>query len=192
MYCRKCGTDLKDKKFCTKCGFNNSPDPVVEETKQPTEPKKSSKPAVAVVLIVVIIFIVAVISIIAVVFIFAFKTVTSIATNDFIELDKLKVPSIYKVTGEKYSICGYSFSNGDDEGKMSIEYCGEISDDDLEEYVDYLIEESGFSLYEGPYKYNLRKEEDGFVIYVLISDNGRVTYSYVRGSFNMVNERIGV
>ena len=194
MYCKKCGTDLKNNKFCTNCGFNNDEEPAIVEgvTTPTTEPKKSSKPAVAGVLIVVIIFIVAIISIIAVVFIFTFKTITSIATKDFVELSKFNVPSIYKVTGEKHSICGYSFSNGDDEGKVTIEYCEDISDEDIEEYVDYLIEKADFSLYEGPYKYNLRREEDGYTIFILITDNNRIIYNYIQGTMKSDNERIGV
>ena len=191
MYCRKCGNDMKDAKFCTKCGFSIE-EPIVEETKPTTEPKKSSKKGVFGVFAIVGIIFAATIGFIALIFILTFKVISNVATKEFVEMNDLMVPSVYKATKEKNKVCGVSFSSKTDEGSYLINYCKGLSKSTIEEYVDYLLDEAGYSLYEGPYMYNLQKEEDGFVIYVMIVDKSNIKYSYVRGDLNNTRGSIGV
>ncbi len=193
MYCPNCGNEMKDNNFCTKCGYskketNNSPAQVVPA---PTNPKRSSKGGVAIVIIIAVLIILAFVGMFVAIFVFTFKAVIGISTKEFIEMNDVKIPSIYKVTGTKHRICGTSFSIGSGEGYMTLNFCSELTDKELKEYVDYLIDEEDYELYEGSDEYNLRKESGDFYIYVAVRREA-IHYSYSKEAMIDSNDGLGV
>ncbi len=178
MYCPNCGNELNGNKFCVKCGYNTEKKEatnVVNNTT--TAPKKSNKAAITVVLIVVFLIIASIIGIIALVFFFSYKFVTNFGTKEYIGINDIKIASIYKVLGEEKEVCGFSGSIGDESTRTYIDYCNNLSDDEEQKYVEYLMENEGFSFVQGSYKYTLTKEENDVVYVVTIDNNDGITYS---------------
>lgn len=180
MYCPNCGNEMNGEKFCTKCGYNIEERKEAEEVRtSTTAPAKTSKAGMAVVIVVVLM----IFAVVGLIIFSTFKYVTGFIsdkeTAEYIEVDNIKVATVYKVIGEKRSICGYSGSlnlngNGD---VVSYDYCNKLSEEDERDYVDYLVEEDGFQMSLGSFKYNLYKEVDGYVITITIDDNDKITYT---------------
>ena len=190
MYCPNCGNDMKEDKFCTKCGYSTASRNAVNQPVTPpaTPPKKSSKGGITIILIIVVLGILAfVCGIIAIIF-FTFKSVIGIESKEFIELDRFSIPSLYKVTGKKFSVCGVNYTDDD----MSITLCNPVSEEKVKEYVDYLINKEDFTLFEGSYDYSLYKEDEGRVIYVFIGGNRMFRYTYNYGKFEQEESSLGV
>jgi len=201
MYCPNCGNDLKKDKFCTKCGYdvekrNNYQAQAVNTTQsaqpvQSTKPAKSSKGGVFAIIAIVAFVVISIVVAFAAIFIFAFKSIIGISTKEFFEVSDYKIPSVYKVLGEKHSICNVRYNNSRGEGELSVEFCDSLEEKDIKEYVDYLIEKEGFELYEGSDDYNLRKEDDGHYVYIAIRSNA-IGFFYSKESMVDSNDRLGV
>ena len=193
MYCPNCGNDMKGNKFCTKCGYSKDAPSTntVQATPAPTNPTKSSKGGIAVVIIIAVLFILAFIGIFVAIFFFTFKEMIGISTKEFIEMNDIKIPSVYKVTGTKHKICGTSFSISSSEGNMSLKFCEELTEKEVQEYIDYLVDEENYELYEGSDEYNLKKESDGYYIYVAVRRDS-INYSYSKEAMIDSNDVVGV
>jgi len=180
MYCPNCGNEMNGEKFCTQCGYNIEERKEAEEVStSTTTPAKTNKAGMAVVIIVVLMIFAIVGFIIFLTFKFITGFISDKETAEYIEVDNIKVATVYKVLGEERSICGYSGSlnlngNGD---VVSYDYCNNLSEEDERDYVDYLVEVDGFQMSLGSFKYNLYKEVDGYVITITIDDNDKITYT---------------
>ncbi len=180
MYCPNCGNEMNGEKFCTQCGYNIEERKEAEEVStSTTTPAKTNKAGMAVVIIVVLMIFAIVGFIIFLTFKFITGFISDKETAEYIEVDNIKVATVYKVLGEERSICGYSGSlnlngNGD---VVSYDYCNNLSEEDERDYVDYLVEVDGFQMSSGSFKYNLYKEVDGYVITITIDDNDKITYT---------------
>jgi len=188
MYCPNCGNDMKEDKFCTKCGYSKGSRNDVTPPAPVTNPKKSSKGGVAAIIAVIALFGLMFFGSIITIIVFVFKSTFGLASKEFVELDMFSIPTIYKVTGEKFNICSFHYESSD----ISVKLCNPISDEKVKEYVDYLINHEDYILYEGSYDYNLYKEDNGYVIYVIIDNNSVFKYTYSAGKFGKENDSLGV
>ena len=187
MYCPNCGNELNGEKFCPSCGYSvvkkeevvtNNGEVNEQTAVNSSQPPKKTNKAGLIVVFLVIFFIAAVsITIIALIFHFAFGFVEKYETKEYIDVGGYKVPSVYKVLGEKREICGISSSSHNKIATAKINYCNNLSDADEDSYVEYLISEENFSYTDGSYKYTLVKEVDGMFISVTIDGSDTIAYS---------------
>lgn len=176
MYCPNCGKEMNGGKFCSSCGFNV--EQKKEEIAKATEvPSKTNKSGVIVVIVAAL-----VVFIISAVIVTIFGRIISNFTVNveyqrYVEVHGIKIASVFTVIDEKKDICSYTSSSNDKVAIVSYDYCNNLSNQEEEIYIDYLVENEGFSFITGSYKYNLFKKVDKYVITVTIDENDRITYS---------------
>lgn len=196
MYCRNCGNKVKDNdKFCDKCGseivkFTNNGEnnfvygsqQNISTVQQPINgnQKPKNKKIIAIAIIIPIAIILFIVGIMAFVFILTFGLLGNESSKEYVDLDGDKIPTIYKVIGEK-RICNVNSSSYDDEVLISYEYCdGELSNNEYDEYIDYLTTEENFMKESSYSLYTLTKEsiDDGMFIVIEIDKYSDVVNYY--------------
>ena len=186
MYCGNCGNKVKpEDSFCGNCGnslnkvnYGNS-NPQVPNYNVETK-KKGNGTALAIIIPIVVVL--AIIGFIAGVFIIILALLGSEANKDYVDLSGDEVPTIYYVIGEK-NICNYDSSYNGDEMEITYEYCdNELTADELDEYIEYLIENEGFTDMITYPSTNLVKESDNSDMYIGVeiykNSNTIIYYKY--------------
>ncbi len=170
MKCRHCGNKvLGEVKYCTLCG--NPVDgsktivtrtvvenPIDENKNQVTSGRQLyydnnsrrinvgvgsnyNKSGAGCLIVVILFFLIPFIGM----FIFMMNIFGSFNTEEYVEFGSDQIPTVYNMFDEKFSVCSYSSSTSSDEMNLTVEYCdSDFTNEMLEEYVDYLIEEENF------------------------------------------------
>lgn len=186
MYCGNCGNKVKPEDgFCGNCGnplnkvnYGNS-NPQVPNYNVETK-KKGNGTALAIIIPIVVVL--AIIGFIAGVFIIILTLLSSEANKDYVDLSGDEVPTINYVIGER-NICSYDSSYSGDEMEITYEYCdNDLTADELDEYIDYLIENEGFTDMITYPSTNLVKESDNSDMYIGVeiykNSNTIIYYKY--------------
>lgn len=206
MKCRHCGNKvLGEAKYCTLCG--NPVDgsktivtrtvvenPIEEMSKEKEQGRKlyydnntrryggsvgnntTSKGGIGCLIVFLIVFFLPFIG----VFVGVFSFFDSFQSEEYVEFGEDMIPTIYEVLGNKSSICSYSSTSYDMEEKLIVEYCeDEVSLEDYNEYVNYLIDSEDFYDVEAHGVRILRKDslDDNLEIVININyDTNTITY----------------
>ena len=139
MVCPKCGAERTGGLYCGKCGYR------FEDEVAQTNKNKRVKILLIIIIVIVVIMIFE-FGLIFGIFSFVKKTLNNAATEETISYSSIDVPTIYKVTGTKYDVCGYNGGNKNLSSKhVEIEYC-DIDSSVLDDYGNYLEENEDFTL----------------------------------------------
>lgn len=199
MYCPKCGNENDNKaKFCRECGYDfasriveqiHDGASISNEVNTPIVNNKIVKTVsvfVAVIFSIPIIFFVFVI----VVSIVVFSTFAFNARKKAVEFKDMSVPTIYKVTGEAKTVCSFGGKKDNERREYGLGYCNDYSIQDINEYMNYLITEEGFSK-ESQTSAVLYKYDGDYKITVTVN-TGHVNYLFeIKEDINEEKEQEG-
>ena len=182
MYCPECGAQKDEsKRFCPKCGFDfqNEGKVLYEAATGEVQQDPVRKVGVSfgkTVGVLIAIFSIAVIGIVTAVIFFVFRSVSKMATAEYIDIAHYEVSSFYKVSGKKYKVCSTrETSDGGKKTFVGIGYCETPSEEEINEYFNYLVTEEEFIADEQPY--SVHKGLNGNEVRVYYS-GGYFSYSY--------------
>lgn len=179
MKCPNCGNEiLGDSNHCSSCGkqVNNIPSNIdiinrsknkidAFENKVNSQNKNTSfRKFFLRMLFVIIIFI----SLYNFILIISQNYISADFRKEFINIGEDKIPSAYPMFG-KVKICGVSFNEGYQTG-MSFKFCdSEVSQEMLDDYLDFLIEE-GYEVIESEYSRSVYKyaNDENFILVVSV------------------------
>lgn len=154
MYCINCGREWNEGElYCGSCGaLRSSQVPIQNNNVVQNAPQtKKSFPTWAIILIIVgAILLVGVIGLFCLIF-FVFAIVDIFEyipeqTDSYVYIDGEEIPTLYEYDIE-YMMCDYpSYTYDDNEESIEYSYCDSyLYEDDYNNYLDYLIDEYGFT-----------------------------------------------
>ena len=154
MYCINCGREWNEGElYCGSCGaLRSSQVPVQNNNVVQNVPQtKKSFPTWAIILIIVgAILLAGVIGLFCLIF-FVFVIVDSFEyipeqTDSYVYIGGEEIPTLYEYDIE-YMMCDYpSYTYDDNEESIEYSYCDSyLYEDDYNNYLDYLVEEYGFT-----------------------------------------------
>lgn len=144
MYCIKCGNKLdSNNNFCPNCGQSTKQE--MNYIKYNQEKPKTNVGAIIVTIISAFFFILLITVPCLIIFFLIGKHLNDVQTLNYIEFGYDNIPTIYNVIGPK-DICDISDQSNLYTTKYTLVYCkNELSKDDINYYLNYLIENESFT-----------------------------------------------
>lgn len=183
MYCTNCGNKMsKKEKFCTSCGMSvDGVKPVPPLPTTPVDNSKSKKSAIIVIVIIVALIILGILAIVGITLFIVFSVIGKLQTEEYVNLDAYKIPSVYKVIDDNRYICSYnSHYEVTLEKTVEIDYCNHLSDEDVNNYFDYLIEKEGFESKEGLPAKTVEKTIGNYAYTISIDSSDKMVYTSMK------------
>ncbi len=183
MYCTNCGNKMsKKEKFCTSCGMSaDGVQPVPPLPTTPVDNSKSKKSAIIIIVVIVALIVLGILAIIGVTFFIVFSVIGKLQTEEYVNLDSYRVPSVYKVLDDNRYICSYnSHYDVTLEKTVEIDYCNHLSDEDVEHYYDYLIEKEGFVEREDMTGKVIEKTVGNFTYSIFVDSSDKMVYTSMK------------